>query len=122
RPFNVYGPGQVGGGAIRAFIETALAGRDLVIHGDGSQIRAWCHVAAVGEGFTVGDPPSPGTISDLAQPIKRLSGCSGEIVFQPLHYTDVELRVPNVDKARRLLGFEASVELDAGWGPQIACV
>jgi hypothetical protein len=40
RPFNVYGPGQIGGGAIRAFIETALAGRDLVIHGDGSQIRA----------------------------------------------------------------------------------
>ena len=27
RPFNVYGPGQIGGGAIRAFIETALAGR-----------------------------------------------------------------------------------------------
>ena len=35
RPFNVFGPGQIGGGAIRAFIETALAGRDLVIHGDG---------------------------------------------------------------------------------------
>src|SRR6185436_3419256 len=44
RPFNVYGPGQIGGGAIRAFIEAALAGRDLVIHGDGSQIRAWCYV------------------------------------------------------------------------------
>jgi UDP-glucose 4-epimerase len=41
RPFNVYGPGQIGGGAIRAFIEAALAGRDLTIHGDGSQIRAW---------------------------------------------------------------------------------
>jgi len=40
-PFNVFGPGQIGGGAIRAFIENALAGRDLVIHGDGSQIRAW---------------------------------------------------------------------------------
>ena len=40
-PFNVYGPGQIGGGAIRAFIEAALAGRDLTIHGDGSQIRAW---------------------------------------------------------------------------------
>ena len=43
-PFNVYGPGQIGGGAIRAFIEGALAGRDLDIHGDGSQIRAWCYV------------------------------------------------------------------------------
>src|SRR5213075_3503104 len=37
-PFNVFGPGQIGGGAIRAFIEAALAGHDLVIHGDGSQI------------------------------------------------------------------------------------
>ena len=43
-PFNVFGPGQIGGGAIRAFIEAALAGRDLTIHGDGSQIRAWCYV------------------------------------------------------------------------------
>ncbi len=44
RPFNIYGPGQIGGGAIRAFIEAALGGRDLEIHGDGSQIRAWCYV------------------------------------------------------------------------------
>ena len=44
RPFNIYGPGQIGGGAIRAFIEAALAGGDLTIHGDGSQIRAWCYV------------------------------------------------------------------------------
>src|SRR5437660_4428239 len=43
-PFNIYGPGQIGGGAIRAFSEAALAGRDLPIHGDGSQIRAWTYV------------------------------------------------------------------------------
>jgi UDP-glucose 4-epimerase len=134
RPFNVYGPGQIGGGAIRAFIETALAGRDLVIHGDGSQIRAWCYVDdmvdalllaldhpnAVGESFNIGNARSAVTIYDLAQRVKRLTGCSGEIVFQPLHYTDVELRVPNVDKARRLLGFEASVELDDGLAKTIA--
>src|SRR4026209_32674 len=45
RPFNVYGPARTGAAAIRAFIETALAGKPLVIHGDGSQIRAWCFVA-----------------------------------------------------------------------------
>ena len=134
RPFNVYGPGQIGGGAIRAFIEGALAGRDLVIHGDGSQIRAWCYVddmvegvllalehpAAVGESFNIGNARSTVTIYDLAQRIKRLTGCSGEIVFQPLHYTDVELRIPNVDKARELLGFEANVELDDGLARTIA--
>jgi UDP-glucose 4-epimerase len=134
RPFNVYGPGQIGGGAIRAFSEAALAGRDLTIHGDGSQIRAWLYVddmvealllclehpSAVGESFNVGNARSAVTIYDLAQRIKRISGCSGEIVFQPLHYTDVELRIPNVQKARDLLGFEAGVELDEGLERTIA--
>jgi UDP-glucose 4-epimerase len=134
RPFNVYGPGQIGGGAIRAFIETALEGRDLVIHGDGSQIRAWCYVDdmvdalllalehpnAVGESFNVGNARSAVTIYDLAQRIKRLTRCPGELVFRPLHYTDVELRIPNVDKARELLGFEAKVELDDGLARTIA--
>ncbi len=134
RPFNVYGPGQIGGGAIRAFTEAALAGEDLTIHGDGSQIRAWCYVDdmvrgtllalehpnAVGESFNIGNARSAVTIYDLATRIKRLTGCPGEIVFRPLHYTDVELRIPNVDKARDLLGFEAGVELDDGLARTVA--
>jgi UDP-glucose 4-epimerase len=134
RPFNVYGPGQIGGGAIRAFIEAALDGRDLVIHGDGSQIRAWCYVedmvagallclehpAAPGESFNIGNARSAVTIFDLASRIRRLTGCPGEIRFQPLHYTDVELRIPNVDKARQVLGFDAEVELDDGLARTIA--
>jgi UDP-glucose 4-epimerase len=134
RPFNVFGPGQIGGGAIRAFIETALAGQDLVIHGDGSQIRAWCYVddmvegvllclerpEAVGQSFNIGNARSAVTIYDLAQRIRRLTGADVEIRFQPLHYTDVELRIPNVDKARELLDFEAKVELDEGLARTIA--
>jgi UDP-glucose 4-epimerase len=134
RPFNIYGPGQIGGGAIRAFIESALAGRDLEIHGDGSQIRAWCYVddmveaillslehpSAVGESFNVGNARSAVTIYDLATRIKRLTSCPGEIRFVPLDYTDVELRIPNVEKARALLGFEARVELDEGLERTIA--
>ncbi len=133
-PFNVYGPGQIGGGAIRAFTEAALAGRDLTIHGDGSQIRAWCYVddmvealllclerpEAVGQAFNVGNPRSTVTIYDLAQRIKRLSDAPGEITFQPIHYADVELRIPNVEKARELLGFEARVDLDDGLARTIA--
>jgi UDP-glucose 4-epimerase len=133
-PFNVFGPGQIGGGAIRAFIEAALAGRDLTIHGDGSQIRAWCYVTdmvsgvlaclerpeAVGQTFNIGNPRSAVTIYDLAQRIKRLTDCPGEIVFQPLHYADVELRIPNVEKAREQLGWEPQVELDDGLARTIA--
>jgi UDP-glucose 4-epimerase len=134
RPFNVFGPGQIGGGAIRAFIEAALAGRDLIIHGDGSQIRAWCYVddmvealllclekeEAVGQTFNVGNARSAVTIFDLAQRVKRLTETSADILFQPLHYADVELRIPNVEKAREVLGFEAKVELDEGLGRTIA--
>ena len=133
-PFNVFGPGQIGGGAIRAFIEAALAGRDLTIHGDGSQIRAWCYVddmvegtlrcleqpAAIGQAFNIGNPRATVTIYDLAQRIRRLVGADVEIVFQPLHYADVELRIPNVEKAREILGFEAKVDLDDGLARTIA--
>jgi UDP-glucose 4-epimerase len=133
-PFNVYGPGQIGGGAIRAFIEAALAGQDLTIHGDGSQIRAWCYVddmvealllcldlpGAVGHAFNVGNARSAVTIYDLAQRVKRLTGCPGEIVFQPLHYADVELRIPNVEKAKELLGWAPNVDLDEGLAKTIA--
>ena len=133
-PFNIYGPGQIGGGAIRAFIEAALAGRDLIIHGDGSQIRAWCYVddmvaaallclerpEAVGQAFNIGNARSTVTILDLAHRIKRLTACPGELVFQPLHYADVELRIPNVQKARELLQFDAAVDLDEGLAKTIA--
>jgi UDP-glucose 4-epimerase len=133
-PFNIFGPGQIGGGAIRAFIEAAIAGRDLTIHGDGSQIRAWTYVtdmvagvlaclehpSAVGQAFNIGNPRGAVTVFDLAQRIKRLSGASGDIVFQPLHYADVELRIPNVEKARTVLGWEPHVELDEGLEKTIA--
>jgi UDP-glucose 4-epimerase len=134
RPFNVYGPGQIGGGAIRAFIEAALGGEDLIVRGDGSQIRAWCYVddmveavelclerpAAIGQSFNVGNPRSAVTIFDLAQRVKRITGCPGEIRFEPLNYVDVELRIPNVEKAREQLRFEAKVELDEGLERTIA--
>ena len=128
RPFNVYGPGQIGGGAIRAFIEGILAGEDLVIHGDGAQIRAWCYVddmvdalllvlerpEAVGEVFNVGNARSVVTVFDLAHRIKRLMESDCEINFRPIHYTDVEMRIPNIDKAKNLLGWAPRVDLDEG--------
>ena len=134
RPFNVYGPGQVGGGAIRAFVTAAVEGRDLVVRGDGSQIRAWCYIddlvdgvllclereEAVGESFNIGNARSAVTIFDLAQRIRRLTGERIDIRFEPHTSPDVEIRVPNIDKARRLLGFEPKVELDDGLERTIA--
>ncbi|HKI92467.1 MAG TPA: NAD-dependent epimerase/dehydratase family protein [Gaiellaceae bacterium] len=134
RPFNIYGPRQVARGAMMAFIEAAVAGDDLVIHGDGSQIRAWCFVddmvdallrvlerdEAVGQVFNVGNQRSVVTVLDLASRVIRISGSSSHTTFRPLHYSDVEMRIPNVDKARRLLDWEATVDLDEGLARTIA--
>jgi len=128
RPFNVYGPGQVGEGAIKVFITQALKGEPITIHNEGNQIRAWCYVddfiegllrtlehpAAVGESFNIGNARAVITVYGLAQTVVRVLGSTSEIRFAEKHHTDVELRVPSVGKAKELLGFEARVDLDEG--------
>lgn len=128
RPFNVYGPGQVGEGALRTFIKRAIAGDPIVIHGDGTQIRAWCfvddmvdgvlialtHPNAVGESFNIGNARAVTTIYGLANTVVRVLESDSTIAFQEKEYVDVELRVPSVDKARQLIGFEAKIDLEEG--------
>ncbi|HVH77427.1 MAG TPA: NAD-dependent epimerase/dehydratase family protein [Stellaceae bacterium] len=128
RPFNVYGPGQIGESAMVKFIHQALRGRPLEIHGDGTQIRAWCYVddmirallaalehpRAVGETFNIGNPRAVTTIYGLASTVVRLLRSPSEIAFAPRLSADVELRVPNANKAREHLGFEAKVDLEEG--------
>jgi len=128
RPFNIYGPGQVGEGALRIFVERAIRNETIEIHGDGSQIRAWCYVddmvdavlltlthpLAVGESFNIGNRRSVETIQGLANTVVRVLGSTSAIVFGPRAPADVELRIPSVDKARELLGFEARVDLAEG--------
>lgn len=128
RPFNVYGPGQVGEGAIHRFVVNALHDRDIEIHGDGTQIRAWCfvddmvegillameHPNAIGQSFNIGNARAVVTIYGLANAIVRVLGSKSQIRFIRKDYADVELRVPNVDKARDLIGFEAKVDLEEG--------
>ena len=128
RPFNIYGPGQVGEGAMKVFITRALAGEDITIHNQGNQIRAWCYVddfidglirtlwhpAAVGESFNIGNARAVITVYGLAQTVVRALGSSSRIVFAEKAFPDVDLRVPSVAKARRLLGFEAKVDLEEG--------
>jgi len=128
RPFNVYGPGQVGEGALRTFILRAIENKPIEIHGDGTQIRAWCYVDdmvegvmlamthpnAVGESFNIGNQRAVVTIYGLANAVVRVLGSMSPIHFVRKDYADVELRVPSVAKARELIGFEAKVDLDEG--------
>jgi UDP-glucose 4-epimerase len=128
RPFNVYGPGQTGEGAIQAFIKRALKNEDLEIHGDGSQIRAWCYIddfvdglmqcmertEAVGESFNIGNSRAVMTTYGLAQTVCRVLNSQSRIVFTPALSAEIELRIPSVEKAYNILGFKAKIDIDEG--------
>jgi len=128
RPFNIYGPGQVGGGAIHTFIMQAIGNSDVTVEGNGDQIRSWCYVddiidaimlclekkEAIGEVFNIGNPRGTITILSLAQKIISLAHSKSKIVFVPRNYVDVELRIPSIEKARKILGFEPKFDLDEG--------
>lgn len=128
RPFNVYGPGQVGEGALSTFIQRALKGENIQIHGDGTQIRAWCYVddmvngvikalghpGAVGKAFNIGNPRAVTTIYGLANTVIRLLESHSEIEFVRKDYADIELRVPDAAWARTEIDFAAKVDLEQG--------
>lgn len=128
RPFNVYGPGQTGEGAMRTFILQALRNETIQIDGDGSQIRAWCYVddfidclircienpAAIGESFNIGNARAVITILGLAQTVCRVLNSKSEIVFAPALSADIAIRIPGVEKAQQILDFKARIDLDEG--------
>ncbi len=128
RPFNVYGPGQTGEGALQIFIKKALKNEDIYINGDGSQIRAWCYVddfvdclmrcienpKAIGESFNLGNARAVITTLGLAQTVCRVLNSSSKILFREQLSADIELRIPSVKKTEEVLGFKAKVDLEEG--------
>ena len=128
RPFNVYGPGQTGEGAIQIFIKRALLNQDIKIDGDGSQIRAWCYVddfvdclirciedpKAIGESFNLGNARAITTILGLAQEVIRVLKSDSKIIHEAPLSADIAIRIPGVIKAREILGFQAKVDLEEG--------
>ncbi|MCX7704818.1 MAG: GDP-mannose 4,6-dehydratase [bacterium] len=128
RPFNIYGPGQIGEGAIHHFVIRAIKNEPLLIHGEGDQIRSWCYIEdmvngiilcikkeeATGEIFNIGNPKGTITILSLAEKIIQIAGSTSKIVHVPRTYVDVEFRIPNINKAREVLGFEPKVDLNEG--------
>ncbi len=128
RPFNVYGPGQTGEGAIQIFIKKALKNEDIHIDGDGSQIRAWCFVddfvdclircienpKAVGESFNIGNSRAVITILGLAQLVCRVLKSDSKILFDDPLSADIAIRIPSVQKTLEVLDFKAKVDLEEG--------
>lgn len=128
RPFNIFGPHRLGEHAVKSFMLQALRGKPLTVHNNGSQIRAWCYIddmvealvaalhrkAAAGEVFNIGNPINTISIYRLAKTICSICDSDSRIKQEPVKFTDVELRVPDISKSHELLGFTPKVELEEG--------
>jgi UDP-glucose 4-epimerase len=133
RLFNTVGPRQSGqyGMVIPRFVQAALAGAPLEVHGDGTQTRSFCHVSDTiraikglidakdisGEIFNVGSSDRV-RIIDLAERVLAMTGSSSELHFIPhedvygLGIEDVLHREPAIDKIGAAIGWRPSLDLD----------
>jgi UDP-glucose 4-epimerase len=133
RLFNTVGPRQSGqyGMVIPRFVEHALSGAPLEIHGDGTQTRSFCHVSDTiralkdlmdatqisGEIFNVGATERV-RILDLAERVRGATRSSSEVVFVPydqvygLGIEDTLHREPAIDKIRDAIGWRPTLDLD----------
>jgi dTDP-glucose 4,6-dehydratase len=128
RIFNTYGPRlrRGDGRAIPTFIEQALGGDPITVHGDGSQTRSLCFVDDLVEGVwrlvtsdVVGMPVNLGNpeevkVLDLARTIVLLAGSASEVIFTERPIDDPEVRCPDISRARSLLGWAPRIPLADG--------
>jgi UDP-glucose 4-epimerase len=131
RYFNVFGPRQDPtsqyAAVVPRFIAAIAAGRPVSIYGDGTQSRDFTFVANVvhanllaaeAEGVSGAvvnvATGSPVTVNHLAETIGRLLGRAVEIEYLPDRAGDVRHSWADLTEAKRVLGYEAAVGLEAG--------
>ena len=135
RIFNTYGPKMHpnDGRVVSSFILQALQGKPITIFGDGSQTRSFCFVNDLIDGIlqfmgtehefvgplNLGNPAEI-SIMALAESILELTGSKSEIVFKPLPDDDPRQRCPNIELARKKLGWEPKIGLQEGLQQTIA--
>jgi len=133
RFFNTVGPRQQGqyGMVIPRFVEKALAGQPLEVHGDGLQTRSFCHVQdtiravaglmdateIAGEIFNIGSAERV-SILELANRVLKTTGSASELEFIPhdqvygLGIEDVLHREPSIEKIGKAIGWKPTLDLD----------
>jgi UDP-glucuronate decarboxylase len=127
RIFNTYGPRMFenDGRVVSNFIVQALQGTPLTVYGDGSQTRSFCYVADLVEGMmrlmngehmgpiNIGNPGEY-TILQLAEAIQKMINPDAQLTFKPLPQDDPKQRQPDITKAKDLLGWEPTINLQEG--------
>lgn len=133
RYFNVVGPRQnlAYGAVVPQFVGQALRGEPLTVYGDGSQVRSFTWIGdavqatltlmdrpeAAGEVFNVGSGEAV-SILDLAHRVKSAAGSSSPVTHVPYAHVfgegfeDIQYRVPDIGKLRRVTGYSPSLDLD----------
>jgi len=134
RFFNVYGEGQVAEFVVSRFCKSIMEGRRPQVYGDGSQVRAFCHASDAARGVAlaslspagalqtvnIGNDSQPITMESLARIVAKVGGTEIEPEFVPFSESDrtsdreVVERIPTIDRARKILGYEPQVSLEDG--------
>src|SRR6202008_3698246 len=135
RIFNTYGPRMHpnDGRVVSNFIVQALKGDPITLYGEGMQTRSFCYVDDLVEGFlrlmATGDEvtgpinlgnPGEFTIRALAEKVVEMTGAASKIEYRPLPQDDPQQRQPNIDKAKAILSWEPTVQLEEGLRRTIA--
>src|SRR5580704_12202393 len=127
RIFNTYGPRlQIDDGrVISNFMRQALRGEPLTVYGDGLQTRSFCYVSDEIEGIlalaksdehlpvNIGNP-AEFTMLECAEAVLEVAGSQSKIRLEELPQDDPKQRRPDIAKARRLLGWEPTIDLHTG--------
>jgi len=131
RFFNIVGPGQLPhfGMVLPRFIKAAKNNEDLIVHGDGSQIRSFCHIEDTinillqiqdleEHIFNVGND-EPITIKELAEKVIQLSGSKSQIKFvdpkeiYTENYGDINKRIPDLTKLKQTIIHRNKYSIDS---------
>lgn len=132
RFFNAYGPGQSKDFVIPEFVSKASKNEPILIHGSGSQIRAFCHVNDIVNGISlsiengdneimnIGNDNEPITIFELAKKIVSITNSKSDIRFVPFadsnrkRNREIINRIPDIRKAKKILSYEPEISLNEG--------
>lgn len=134
RFFNIYGNGQRNDFVIPRFVENIKQNKPPQIYGTGEQVRAFCHVDdaikgsylallnknANSEIFNIGNDTEPVSMEELAFRVINLAKKDFDPLYIPIEVSDrtssreIYTRVPNISKAKKILGYKPSISLNEG--------
>ena len=131
RLFNVYGAMQNTQWVLPEFVDKAISDKQISVHSDGSQVRAFCYVSDIADAFqsvletangeiiNVGNSSNPISIKELAKKIISLTNSRSKIKFVPFEESnrnraEIMKRIPDINKAKKILNYSPKITLDEG--------